>query len=801
MNDCESYWYDHRKNYNGSYNCEKYWERFLYIYTKNNDYEQKPVKKLCKELEKLIGKQIQLILSSSPPAAKPPNITGTLIHVDKDIVKIRLKGEHDSYKEGVYQTKYILGFVPLSHGESGGCGNDKEDENDAIDAQLEPLVGKRIELFVKTSSASPNETNMKGILLEVKNGLVKMQLDQSTPSTSPEIVIYKTSEITGFSDLSDSSHDSSKGNITVEVNIVWPDGITHPDEVTIIYIREEIQTEIQTINGVARFFCKPTGHLIIKGQDVPGFTTPIKDIKLTGKNKYVFETLEYFTATIPATGVMLNWSEVSLIAGGTINLIASIIPPNANNQLVTWESSKPSVSTVNSDGLVTALSSGIANVTVTTDEGLKTDTAIINVSSIVGVNDPASIEALPDEVVTLPESVFVSLSNGDLLSLSVVWEYNSTVVGPTFKIPLTSPEETYLLIGYMSETPLTATFEIQVNTTSTAIPVEGISLYTIATSLLVGDIYTLTPIITPPYATNTDLIWTSSDEKVASVSDGVILAMNTGLAVITVETVDGGYRAYCQISVSPVPEIDIIYATQTVFDTKEDVLINVENLVVYKNITNAINYHVKVEQHNPRRVLGENIVTIYPETVVFNLFAVTEFDTTTSFSNEYFVSMSTEPSYPKPDEQTFTTNFKVTTAVPIIPKENIRVKLEIIGGPKDNNPGNILFLFARELDKDIKETTWKDYTINPDDPDDEKIFIDEVKMTGKTDPTGNVIWNDPSEPIKLGGYLLLEITTVGYSDNLNLINPDSEDGTLLKEIHIVRDGTIDRNIIDTYTGI
>lgn len=819
MNDCEKYWDNFCKNYHRNHDCDryweklfeylnkhndcsKYWEQFIEVYTKSHDCEQKPVKKLCKELKKFIGKQIQIILPSSPPAAKPPNITGTLLHADKDIVKIRLKGGHDPNKIGVYQTKYILGFVPLSHGESGGCGHDKDDENDAFDAQLEPLIGKRIELFVKSSHSSQSESSMKGTLLEVKNGLVEMQLDQTTPSTTPEIVVYKTSDISGFSDLSDSSHDSSKGNITVEVSIVWPEGTTHPDEVTVIFIREEIQTEIQTINGVARFSCKPTGHLTVKGEDVSGFATPIKDVKLTGKNKYVYETLEYLSASIPVTDVMLNHSEVSIVVGSTINLIATIIPPNANNEDVTWISDNPSIATVNIDGLVTALSEGIANITVTTVDGLKTDTAIITVSSIATVVNPEPIDALPDELVTLPESVSALLSNGDILSLSVAWEYDGIMVGPTFKIPPISPEEDYFLIGHMSETPLTALFEINVNTSGTAIPVEGISLYTISTSLLIGETETLTPAITPIDATNKDLIWTSSDESVATVSyEGIVLAINPGLAVITVETVDGGYKAYCQVSVSPVPEIDIIYATQTVFDTREDVLINVENLVEYKNITSATNYHVKVEQHSPRRKLGEGLVTIYPGTTTFELYPVTEFDETTSYSNEYFVSMSTDPSYPKQDEQTFTTNFKVTTAVPIIPKEDIHVNLQIIGGPLDDNPGNIMFLLARELDISASVVRWEDYTINPDAPDDEKIFIDEVKMTGKTDSTGKVIWNEPSEPIKLGGYYLLEITPLGYADNLNLVNPYSEDGTLLKEIHIVREGSITRDVIDTHTGI
>ena len=50
------------------------------------------------------------------------------------------------------------------------------------------------------------------------------------------------------------------------------------------------------------------------------------------------------------------------------------------------------------------------------------------------------------------------------------------------------------------------------------VAVSGIMLDDTALSMQLGDIITLSAVITPEDATNTNVVWTSSDEKVATVS-------------------------------------------------------------------------------------------------------------------------------------------------------------------------------------------------------------------------------------------------------------------------------------------
>ena len=65
-----------------------------------------------------------------------------------------------------------------------------------------------------------------------------------------------------------------------------------------------------------------------------------------------------------------------------------------------------------------------------------------------------------------------------------------------------------------------------------------------------GDVYTLTAIITPSDATNKSVYWTSDNENVVTISnDGAITAVAKGKATITATTVDGGYTATCEVTV------------------------------------------------------------------------------------------------------------------------------------------------------------------------------------------------------------------------------------------------------------
>jgi O-glycosyl hydrolase len=86
-------------------------------------------------------------------------------------------------------------------------------------------------------------------------------------------------------------------------------------------------------------------------------------------------------SSIAVTGVAMSPTASNVVAGNTVKLSATVSPSNATNKGVTWSSSNTAIATVDSSGLVTGKATGSAIITVKTNDGNKTATANINVTS------------------------------------------------------------------------------------------------------------------------------------------------------------------------------------------------------------------------------------------------------------------------------------------------------------------------------------------------------------------------------------------------------------------------------------
>lgn len=120
--------------------------------------------------------------------------------------------------------------------------------------------------------------------------------------------------------------------------------------------------------------------------DQNGVVTPLKAGKTTIRvttvdgNKTAECIVTVHDATVDVTGVELDQNKLTLLAGGDADqLIAKVLPQDASNQKVTWKSSNRKVAKVDKNGVVTPLSVGKTTITVTTQDGKKTDTCLVTV--------------------------------------------------------------------------------------------------------------------------------------------------------------------------------------------------------------------------------------------------------------------------------------------------------------------------------------------------------------------------------------------------------------------------------------
>ncbi len=85
------------------------------------------------------------------------------------------------------------------------------------------------------------------------------------------------------------------------------------------------------------------------------------------------------TQTVNVTAVSLAPATASLEVDGTVQLIPTVLPANATDKTVSYGSSAEGIATVSEAGLVTAVATGTATITVTTTDGGFTDTCAVTV--------------------------------------------------------------------------------------------------------------------------------------------------------------------------------------------------------------------------------------------------------------------------------------------------------------------------------------------------------------------------------------------------------------------------------------
>lgn len=264
------------------------------------------------------------------------------------------------------------------------------------------------------------------------------------------------------------------------------------------------------------------------------------------------------TEITPVTGVTLDQLELCLTEGGEgVVLMATVGPEDASNKTVTWSSSDEMVATVD-DGLVTPLALGTAIITVTTVDGGYTATCDVAISEMLAI-------LVPVTGITLDQSELSLVEKGEagILTATVEPEDASDKT-----ITWSSSDETIAVVSAGTITPVavgaaiitattadgahTATCDIVVGEAPViSVPVTGITLDQPELSLTEGgEVGILTVTVEPEDATNLEVIWSSSDEMVAIVDDGIVTPLAPGTAVITATTVDGEFIATCEVTIN-----------------------------------------------------------------------------------------------------------------------------------------------------------------------------------------------------------------------------------------------------------
>lgn len=105
------------------------------------------------------------------------------------------------------------------------------------------------------------------------------------------------------------------------------------------------------------------------------------DLNLSAKKENGEWTVGILSDEIAVESVDIEEDSIELKEGETKKLTLVITPEDATNKNVVWESDDSNVADVDAKGNVSAVSEGTANITVTSDDGSKTDSCTVTVTA------------------------------------------------------------------------------------------------------------------------------------------------------------------------------------------------------------------------------------------------------------------------------------------------------------------------------------------------------------------------------------------------------------------------------------
>ena len=139
-----------------------------------------------------------------------------------------------------------------------------------------------------------------------------------------------------------------------------------------------------------------------------------------------FSATSTITVTIGVQKITLNTSNISLVKGATFQAIATITPSNATNKIVSWTSAISSIATVSNSGLITAVGNGTGIISAFTQDGNKT------ASMIVRVTTPVSSVRLNQTTLTLTRNATYQMlrliSPSTASNQSVTWSTSNSAI-------------------------------------------------------------------------------------------------------------------------------------------------------------------------------------------------------------------------------------------------------------------------------------------------------------------------------------------------------------------------------------
>lgn len=246
---------------------------------------------------------------------------------------------------------------------------------------------------------------------------------------------------------------------------------------------------------------------------------------------------------VPVSSITLDDITKTMYVGQSERLGYIITPTNATNKNVTWSSTNTAVASVDSTGLVSARSAGIAIIIVKTVDGsiIKTSTITVKEKATGVTIETKDIEINVGQIFTIP----IKITPANATDISLVWESTDTKVVTVNDGKITGVSAGKAVIVLKPSQGSAVFVNVTVVQKAT-----GLQLNFTEKTIVVGEKFKLKATLLPSSSTKVNVTFSSSNSKVAKVTAaGNITALKGGTAIITVKTEDGKLSELCIVHV------------------------------------------------------------------------------------------------------------------------------------------------------------------------------------------------------------------------------------------------------------
>lgn len=258
--------------------------------------------------------------------------------------------------------------------------------------------------------------------------------------------------------------------------------------------------------------------------------------------------------------VYFNCENITLKVGES-TLLEAGYKTNDEDYTIEWSNDNPNVLMIY-NGTLLGLEAGEGVVTAKFTEYGISKTCKVKVVAEMSTTPAVSTTPVVPIVPTIPTVSELEISNNNIsLFVGETYTINTNMSNDVLKwssdnngvVTVQNGVVTAVGVGKATITVATldgqstATITVTVNSVPTGdsgnnvvnISVSDVTLNKKSASMYVGDTLTLNATISPSNATNKNVTWSSSNESIAVVQNGVVTAIGKGSATITVTTVDG----------------------------------------------------------------------------------------------------------------------------------------------------------------------------------------------------------------------------------------------------------------------